>query len=212
MKKFNKILNQIHEPLNFSDESGTLLLSNLVGETIGDEWELIDSRETTEPIDVTHWITDVNLESIKQDANADSRLDKNEFKVRYSYSEKHSSTNSRTFCREMMSRTNSGVVYRHEDIVQASFQGINKSHGHKGKPYSLFKYKGGVNCHHVWKANLYRLKTKGNGEFVDDKSLSSSEEIQSADTWYTPKPDGLKESIVAPRDMTNRGHHPDWKP
>ena len=141
MSKYNKILDLISEPLNFCEVESENMLANLQGVDMSN-YDLIDSREVSdENISVPEWVKGINLAYIKQDANGDSSFDKNEFKVRYVYTEKHDSTNSRQFCVEMMSRTNSGVVYRYEDIIQASFQGINKSHGHKGKPYSLFKYK-----------------------------------------------------------------------
>ena len=110
----------------------------------------------------------------------------------------------------MMSRTANGVVYRKEDIDQASFQGVNKDFGHEGQSYSLFKYKGGVACSHYWNENLYRLKTKTDGTPYVDKSLSSSQEVDSI-AGYKPTPAGLAESKIAPIDMPNIGHHPNYK-
>ena len=110
----------------------------------------------------------------------------------------------------MMSRTNSGVVYRLEDIDKASRAGVNKELGHLGQSYDLFKFKGGVNCSHVWSEVLYKLKKK-DGKYVDDKALSSSEEVDSIPKSYAPRPRGNKESKIAPIDMPNNGHHPDYK-
>lgn len=110
----------------------------------------------------------------------------------------------------MMKRTANGVVYRKEDIDQASFQGVNIEFGHNGQNYSLFKYKGGVNCGHVWNENLYRLKTKTDGTPYVDKSLSSSEQVDSI-AGYNPNPSGWNEAQIAPIDMPNRGHHPNYK-
>ena len=45
-----------------------------------------------------------------------------------------------------------------------SARGVNKSFGHKGRNYSLFKYKGGVNCYHRWERRIYKKKMKKNGE------------------------------------------------
>ena len=109
----------------------------------------------------------------------------------------------------MMSRTNSGVVYRLEDIDKASRAGVNKELGHLGQSYDLFKFKGGVNCSHVWSEVLYKLKKK-DGKYVDDKALSSSEEVDSIPKTYAPRPRGNKESKIAPIDMPNNGHHPDY--
>jgi hypothetical protein len=107
----------------------------------------------------------------------------------------------------MMARTGRGVVYRLEDIQQASFQGVNNEFGHNGQNYSLFKYKGGVNCGHFWTENLYRLKTKTDGTPFKDKALSSSEEVDNI-PGYKPRPAGLEDAKTAPKDMPNNGHHP----
>ena len=205
----------------FTDEEGDVLLESLNGETIDEEWELVDKREYSDKnISIEEWANSKikakdNLfkklaDVIKSKPSDKSSLDKGIYKVRYEYSEKYSSGISREFCRRMMGRTSNGVVYRKEDIDQASFQGVNNSFGHKGENYSLFKYKGGVNCGHVWNENLYRLKTKTDGTPYVDKSLSSSEEVDSI-AGYNPNPSGWAEAQIAPIDMPNRGHHPNYK-
>ena len=75
----------------------------------------------------------------------------------------------------------------------------------------MFKFKGGVYCGHVWSENLYRLKKKTDGSFVKDKALSSSEEVASIPKSYKPRPAGHKKAVVAPIDMPNEGHHPNYK-
>ena len=109
-----------------------------------------------------------------------------------------------------MSRTNSGVVYRLEDIDRASRSGVNSELGHKGQPYDLFRFKGGVNCSHYWNEVLYRLKKKTNGKYVEDKALSSSEEVDSIPKTYQPRPTGNAQSKIAPIDMPNNVHHPNY--
>jgi hypothetical protein len=205
--------------VDFDDEE---MLNSLDGETIDDEWELVEKREYSEDNeDVDTWANKLIKEKktglqkladfIKSKPSDSSFLDKSFYKVRYEYSEKYSSGKSRLFCKNMMQRTSSGVVYRKEDIDQASFQGVNNSFGHKGQNYSLFKYKGGVNCGHFWSENLYRLKTKTDGTFVEDKALSSSEEVDSIPNSYKPSGAEYKESKIAPKDMANNGHHPNYK-
>jgi hypothetical protein len=205
--------------VDFDDEQ---MLNSLDGETIDAEWELVEKREYSEDNeDVDTWANKLIKEKktglqkladfIKSKPSDSSFLDKSFYKVRYEYSEKYSSGKSRLFCKNMMQRTSSGVVYRKEDIDQASFQGVNNSFGHKGQNYSLFKYKGGVNCGHFWSENLYRLKTKTDGTFVEDKALSSSEEVDSIPNSYKPSGAEYKESKIAPKDMANNGHHPNYK-
>lgn len=198
------------------------LYDNLIGERIDeDEWELVESREYSEDNDdIDSWANRLIkpklskrslADYIKSKPSDESFLDKSVYKVRYSYAEKYSSGNSREFCIKMMKRTSSGVVYRKEDIDQASFSGVNKSFGHKGQNYSLFQYKGGVNCGHYWLQNLYRLKQKTDGTYVEDKALSSSDEVNSIPKSYVPKGKEYDKSEIAPKDMPRNGHHPNWK-
>ena len=198
---------------DFNDEE---MLNALDGEEISDEWELVEKREYSEDNEsVEDWAGSLVKEKkstlnkladfIKSKPNDKSKLDKSFYKVRYEYSEKYSSGNSRNFCKTMMGRTSKGVVYRKEDIDQASFSGVNKSFGHKGNNYSLFKYKGGVNCGHYWSENLYRLKSK------TEKYISKGKEVDSIPKSYTPKGEEYRTSEIAPKDMPNNGHHPNYK-
>mgnify|MGYP003134344921 FL=1 len=208
-----------------SDEDKDHLLENLEGEVIDlEEWELVDKREVDEENEsVEDWANKLIkpkksaltklADFVKSYPNKKSSLDKDIYKVRYSYERiskpMEKGSKSRDFCKRMEARTAKGVVYRKEDIDQASFQGINNSFGHKGQNYSIFKFKGGVNCHHVWKENLYRLKKKTDGDYYKDKSLSSSEEVNSVP--YSVNPSGKKDSKIAPINMPNNGHHPNYK-
>jgi len=204
---------------DFDDDD---MLNVLEGEPISEEWELVEKREYSEDNEsVEDWAKRLIKEKktglqkladfIKSKPSAKSYLDKSYYKVRYEYAEKYSSGNSRKFCKNMMGRTDRGVVYRKEDIDQASFSGVNNSFGHKGQNYSLFKYKGGVNCGHFWNENLYRLKKKTDGSFREDKSLASSEEVNNIPKSYKPNPAGNRQSKIAPKDMPNNGHHPNYK-
>jgi len=198
---------------DFNDEE---MLNALDGEEISDEWELVEKREYSEDNESTEdWASKLIKEKktglqkladfIKSKPNKESKLDKSFYKVRYEYSEKYSSGNSRNFCKTMMGRTSKGVVYRKEDIDEASFQGVNKSFGHKGNNYSLFKFKGGVNCGHFWSENLYRLKSK------TEKYISKGKEVDSIPQSYTPKGEEYNKAEIAPKDMPNNGHHPNYK-
>jgi len=207
---------------DFSDAEGDHILEHLQGEEISEIYELIDEREYSEEnANLNNWIENVENKNkstlqklsdiIKSYPNRKSSLDKSIYKVRYKYTEKYTSDNSRDFCKKMMNRTRSGVVYRKEDIDMASFQGVNNSFGHKGQNYSLFRFKGGVNCGHVWTEQLYRLKKKADGTYYEDKALSSSDEVSSIPSQYKPSPSGNRDSKIAPKDMPNNGHHPNYK-
>jgi len=200
---------------DLTDEEFDIILDELRGETMSNRWEEVDAREHKEDNESEEeWASKLieskkeNLEkkSIDSKKSGFSYLDKSLYKVRYRYNEKYSSGKSRQFCRIMMGRSNRKVVYRIEDIDKASRAGVNKSFGHKGKSYDLFKYKGGVNCGHYWSEVLYRLKSK-----TMKKSIQNYDEVNSIPKSYAPTPAGHKKAKIAPKDMPNDGHHPNFK-
>tara|TARA_B100001093_G_scaffold259701_1_gene248260 strand:+ start:719 stop:2470 length:1752 start_codon:yes stop_codon:yes gene_type:complete len=200
---------------DLSDEEFDIILDELRGEKISNRWEEVDAREySSENEDIEEWATK-NIESKEQQLekrSIDSKksgfsyLDKSLYKVRYKYSQKYSKGKSRQFCRIMMARSQRGVVYRIEDIDKASRAGVNRSFGHKGQAYDLFKYKGGVNCGHFFSEVLYRLKSK-----TMKKKIQNYDEVKSIPKSYRPTPAGHKKAKVAPKDMPNNGHHPNFK-
>jgi hypothetical protein len=203
-----------------SDEEFEKIEEALKGESVDDEWELVDSREYSDDNDsIDDWakrkikpkqsLMQKLSRVIKSAPSDSSSLDRDIFKVRYEYSEISGTdrSKSRTFCKRMMARTENGVVYRKEDIDQASFQGINNNFGHNGNNYSLWLFKGGKYCHHFWRENLYRLKKKTDGTFYEDRALSSSEEVKSI-RGYKPKPNGLDKAKTATINQPGRGEYP----
>ena len=204
------------ENKDFNDDD---MLDALEGDSISDEWELVDEREASDENEsIEDWANGKIKEKlsiikkfadvIKSKPNGFSVLDKSFYKVRYKYAEKYSSGNSRKFCKNMMSRSSKGVVYRLEDIDKASREGVNKSMGHKGQSYDLFKYKGSVNCGHFWNEQLYRLKKKTE---KGTKYISKYDETNSIPKSYKPRPSGHKKAEIAPKDMKDNGHHPNYK-
>ena len=215
VKLSQKVCCEADDKQDLSDEEFDIILDELRGEQISNRWEEVDAREyDAENEDIEVW-ADKNIESKEQQLekkSIDSKksgfsyLDKSLYKVRYKYSQKYSSGKSRQFCRIMMNRSQRGVVYRLEDIDKASRAGVNKSFGHKGKAYDLFKYKGGVNCGHFFSEVLYRLKSK-----TMKKKIQNYDEVKSIPKSYKPRPAGHKKAKVAPKDMPNNGHHPNYR-
>ena len=209
-----QIEEQVQENLSkkkdFDDEQ---MLDALAGEKINfDEWELVDVREANDE-SIEDWANGLikpkksSIERladfVKSAPNKESDLDKDYYKVRYTYQEKYSSSNSRQFCKTMMGRTGSGVVYRKEDIDSASENGVNNQFGHNGQNYSLFRYKGGVQCGHFWQEELYRFKSK------TEKYLSRGKEVDEIPSRYKPRRDSAqRDAKKAPRDMPNGGAYP----
>ena len=200
--------------VDLTDDQFNEIEVGLNEDVMSDDWELVEKREYNEYAEnVDHWanrlIKELKSENladvVKSAPTKESFLDKSFYKVRYEYAQKYSSGKSRSFCTNMMAKTGRGVVYRKEDIDKASFSGVNKSFGHKGQNYSLFRYKGGVNCGHFFNENLYRLKSK------TEKQISKGKEVDSIPKSYTPKGKEYTDAEKAPKDMPNNGHHPNYK-
>lgn len=139
----------------FSDEAlstGADLLVSL-GEQVDDEWEEIDVRETE-----AHLLSEgilnsfINLSlSISGDSRKSSQHDTSLFKVRYRYAGNPSP--QRGFCLTLMA---ANKVYRYEDLKAAENKVVNAGFGKGGSnTYSIWKYKGGVNCKHFWERVIY---------------------------------------------------------
>ena len=203
-----------HEEMSI--ELGEQILHNLKGEVVGDEWELVDELEEGADISDEDWANicikeKKNLfQQLKDEITAKpsgfSYLDSKNYKIRYKYAvgSKKPSNSTRDFCQNMMTLSKGGIVYRLEDIDKASRDGVNKQLGHKGKPYDLFKFKGGIYCRHKWNRVLYRLKanTKPSEDILDYKK---TREIPKT---YIKNPRGTKESVIAPVNMPNEGAYP----
>ena len=192
------------EKNDISDEEGDDLLSQLeeLAEKIDNtDWELVHT-EKVEDSDKEFDLTSLSMPT-NEDAkpNKESSQDNATYKVRYSYAPIRKSPNSRRFCQKMELITERDLVFRKEDINMMSFRGINKELGHKGQNYSLFKYKGGVNCHHYWELKVYKKKVSDNNLVSENEAISDG----------LKKPNNPSEISVKPKDMPNRGHHPNYK-
>lgn len=65
--------------------------------------------------------------------------------------------NSRSFCKKVSSRTNISLM-RYVDILKLN--GSNKGFGAGGSNiYSVFRFRGGVNCKHIWVKYLFNKTT-----------------------------------------------------
>ena len=207
------------EPDFLSDELGAEILENLKGETVSDEWELVDELGTEVNISDEDWATICIKEKksllrkfadeITAKPDGFSYLDSKNYKIRYKYAVGSSkalkdNNKSRPFCENMMGLSRSGVVYRLEGIDAASRGGVNSNLGHKGRPYDLFKFKGGIYCRHKWVKVLYRLKksTQPSEDLIDYKKTRTIPKT------YNKSPRGTKQSEIAPVNMPNQGAYP----
>lgn len=125
----NTSLNELGEPYNQLLEEG---------------WEVVRVERMTPQI-----VHKMNQERFtKSNPNAESELDKENFRVRYKYVGPIDDRNRR-FCADMMSANR---VYRIEDIDALSDSVANSEFGF----YEIFTWRGSYNCRHQWVRLIYK--------------------------------------------------------
>ena len=177
-----------------------------------DNWQLIDEEDAEgehEDFDFEYNLEKLELASTgRAIPNAKSEQDgvstqthKTKFRVRYVYTEDKGLTRKsgeqREFCRKMQA---ANKVYRKEDILKMGTMPVNKGWGLNGADtYSIWKFKGGGNCHHKWFRRIY---------------LQAGERPSSADKIVTTtkarslgfKPETNEQEVpVAPKRMPKNG-------
>ena len=121
-------------------EEAVLRLANKYGQSIGgDDVVYIDTTKT-DFVNVGDYLKGI----VGLDILGKKGLD-DEPEIKYRYTGPISS-DSRNFCRAMV-RLNK--VYTREEINDMDTS-INTGFRHDGQPYSIFQFKGGVNCKHYW--------------------------------------------------------------
>jgi hypothetical protein len=117
--------------------------------------------------------------------NAKSEQDKTieqvKFYTRYKYSGEIK-PNTRDFCKKMLK---ADKLYRKEDVMQMGKQIVNKGWGpHGADTYSIWLYKGGGNCHHVWKKQVY-ASAKGFGLDLSNPDVKQALDVRVKKAGYT---------------------------
>ena len=179
-----------------------------------DKGEIIDPEEWVlvyeEPVDASQLTEEVELASLDSLPQDKSTQDRGLYKVRYSYAPEKVQADSRAFCRAMVDRAKAGQVYRKEDIVRMGDEGVNSQFAAKGEStYSIWLYKGGVNCHHYWTRRVYFRKREA-GKFLP-KSVTEELENETEVGVGKAKAAGVQivrnepEVVVRPIDMPNGG-------
>ena len=204
-KKKTNLSDPQEKPPIFTDEDEAWWCEFLEdkGEIVDEEeWELIEA----EP---------VNLASVRSYSDPDkpSEMDSGLYKIRYAYS-KNLSKDSRRFCRQMVSAARNGYVYRYEDLtaMSADTNELNPNMGHNGSTFSVWLFKGGVNCKHFFERRVY-FRKREKGRFIADNGLDSSNPISVAKAIRAGMPlkDIAKDfatANTATYDLPNNGRYP----
>jgi hypothetical protein len=197
--------------MTIADEDSWLEHLKSRGEIINEEvWELIDVTEVTDADE------ELRFNMAYENPNKKSGDDKGVYKIRYRYGPNIVADNSRQFCSTMVQESKGGVIYRREDILTMGDAGVNGQFAPSGQSsYSIWKYKGGVNCHHRWERLTFRRKQikgkflpKQPGETGENRDLENYNEVsnKSANAAGVPfSPSGWETASTRPIDMPNKG-------
>tara|TARA_Y100000593_G_scaffold33757_1_gene66276 strand:+ start:43 stop:939 length:897 start_codon:yes stop_codon:yes gene_type:complete len=189
----------------------------------GDDWELISNEIVTdehEDFDFENELNKLHRQefSTKRSSAAivsDSGVDEldpeqdgedresNLYKVRYRYSTAISSGNSRQFCTNML---NNNRIYRKEHIKSMNSETYNPGFGPNGnEPYSIWLYKGGPQCGHYWRREIYFYKLgEADGTNIEDATRIITTTEARANGFY-PEANDSRVSR-APKNMPNSGY------
>lgn len=220
----------LSEQVNFKTEDQVDWLTHLSKqgeEEPGDDWVMVNATVDLDEHEEENWEAVLNhalrpnptliLAGVRANRAADSKQDSEWIKVRYKYIEKHNksrkSYGSRPFCDAMISANR---IYRKEDII--AMKGVNREHGHNMQPYSIWLWKGGVNCTHVWERRIYVKKSKldgtpwGGNAFNGVKGTSMQQAIKKY--GFNPNNEKWRNPAQVERaniDRPDRGHHPNYR-
>jgi len=182
---------------------------------LSDEWVLIHSS----PVDYsTEEALDIELEKLNKPKlsvfaklakiintgsafpNAQSAQDGVLFKSRYRYTGEIKE-NTREFCNKMIS---ANKIYRKEDILAMENKIVNQGWGPRGADsYSIWLYKGGGACGHVWTRETWAKKSDINNplapKFTPAQARKAGEILPTVDN---------QKVYTKPRDMPNQGFLP----
>jgi len=166
--------------MSSDDEMSWLEFLGDKGEIVNEnEWELIDTSIVNDEALDGHQYTFFQSFADPDEKSTD---DKGIYKIRYRYGPNSTSSNSRDFCKQMVGARSGGVTYRREDIIEMGDAGINGQFAPKGKStYSIWKFKGGVACHHYWERLTFKRKQNNGGKVMpltDSEKDSTKRDIQ----------------------------------
>jgi hypothetical protein len=202
---------------NLSNDSIADLLIEK-GETLGEEWLIIDETEVDYDTEDELDLEIQNINSKKQStlskmwnfvttgvarptnkSEQDKVVDGVNFITRYVYSGNLSG--QREFCNKMI---NADKVYRKEDIISMGGQVVNAGFGVKGADtYSIWLYKGGARCEHKW---LRRTYANLDGVKIDPTSPKAEPLSNAIAEKYGYRIRNEKEVSMKPSDMPTKGY------
>tara|TARA_R110002012_G_scaffold8680_4_gene39958 strand:+ start:333 stop:2189 length:1857 start_codon:yes stop_codon:yes gene_type:complete len=189
-------------------------------EDIPEDWELIDEENAEgehQDFDFETVLNDLANDKIELASTGTARPNSKSsqdgvnksyndyYKVRYVYTRDNfaglQTGPTRDFCSIMMS---ADKIYRKEDIVQMEYLEVNKGWGPKGDSatYSIWLYKGGGNCFHYWKRQVFKTSLRNAKSKISDRQLIDS--ATAISEGFTIEKEDYRVD-KAPRTLPNEG-------
>jgi hypothetical protein len=202
------------EEVNLDDIAEDLIA---LGEEPNEDWILIDSYDVdyenddienealAHIFDITPIEQAVSTGTSRPNATSeqDKLIDGKTYYTRYRYNGRVTSS-TRPFCRKMIS---ADKLYRKEDIMALNNKAVNPGWGPYGADtYSVWLYKGGGNCGHVWRKELY-ISAKGFGLDLNNPNVRKKAWSLAENAGYRIRNNYLVET--RPIDMPYNGFLPD---
>lgn len=202
-KEEKKKVDEIHEEIKLTSECNCQKKKS--------DLDLLDTYAEDEPEGYVLDSIDYDINRVLNfAATSNSEQDTKLWKIRYSYNigtSKNPIGKSRSFCNKMMSLSNSGKVFRKEDIEKMETDGINSQFGKGQKPYSIWLYGGGVNCYHRWERRIYKKKRNDEGKPLGGNPMQNVLPVnvnEAKRQGFKPKKNA-KDVAIAEIDKPNKG-------
>jgi hypothetical protein len=186
-----------------------------LGEDANEDWILIDEydvdydEDDSENEAISHIFDAVEIHQVSTGtarpnavSDQDATIDERKYYTRYRYSGKITDV-TRPFCTKMLQ---ADKLYRKEDIMAMNNKAVNPGWGPNGADtYSCWLYKGGGNCHHIWKKQLY-ISAKGFGLDLNSPNVRTQAWSKAEKAGYKVRNNYLVEK--KPIDMPYNGFLP----
>jgi hypothetical protein len=193
----------------FDDDAVADALIEL-GEDAQEDWVLIDEYEVDYEHDdeddariMSHNFVSTGTARPNAKSEQDKTIEQVKFYTRYKYDGKINA-NTRKFCIKML---DADKLYRKEDIMQMGNRIVNEGWGPRGaNTYSIWLYKGGGNCHHVWKKQVY-ASAKGFGLDLSNPDVKQALDVRVKKAGYKTR--NNPKVAQRPIDMPYNGFLPD---
>lgn len=108
----------------------------------------------------------------------------------------------RKFCKAMINLMKAGKIFSQKDIER--MDGLNSQFARRNQSsYSIFKYKGGKNCKHMWKKLTVFENTQGQRVIIEGSPTNRTQDVATT-RWANLSVDDDKRIVTGPLMIPNK--------